>query len=64
MNEQGTTSAWLGSDLAQEERDLFRQKESKHTKSKGIKDHFFAISDLKKQPNTVMGQVLSKGREH
>lgn len=40
---------WLGSDLGQEERDLFRQKrERKSTKSKGIRDDFFIISDLKK----------------
>lgn len=47
MKEPGATPAWLGSDLAQEERDLFRQKERKSTRSKGIKDHFFTISDLK-----------------
>lgn len=48
MNEQGATPAWLGSDPAQEERDLFRQKERKSTTYKRIKDDFFTISDLEK----------------
>lgn len=47
MNEQGATPTWLGSDLVQEERDLFRQKENEEY-NKGMKDQFFTISDLKK----------------